>query len=300
DYMEALRSAHAQYLQASAAILGAASSVADPAPATQRREFIAPPVEPQSISHTQMLPAGNGHAFPSPKASQPVHVAPMPPPAARPQPEAAPAQPSAAMASQSVAQASSPPVHDFSAIVTSLVSEKTGYPADMLEPDMDLEGELGVDSIKQVEILSALRDQMPDLPEIEPEQIAELRTIRKIADFLSPATSIAVAAPAPTAAPAHVNGNGNGYHASDPAQPAFAAPSADMTELVRSLIAEKTGYPADMLEDDMDLEGELGVDSIKQVEILSALRDAMPNLPEVEPEQIAELRSIRKIADFFR
>ena len=72
---------------------------------------------------------------------------------------------------------------DFTALVTSLVAEKTGYPSDMLEPDMDLEGELGVDSIKQVEILSALREQMPNLPEVEPEQIAELRSIRKIADF---------------------------------------------------------------------------------------------------------------------
>ena len=88
---------------------------------------------------------------------------------------------------------------------------------------------------------------------------------------------------------------------SAPAAPAATspAPSGDMAELVRNLIADKTGYPPEMLEDDMDLEGELGVDSIKQVEILSALRDAMPNLPEVEPEQIAELRSIRKIADFF-
>jgi len=50
---------------------------------------------------------------------------------------------------------------------------------------MDLEGELGVDSIKQVEILSALRDQHPSLPEVDPEAIAELRTIRKIADFFS-------------------------------------------------------------------------------------------------------------------
>ena len=171
----------------------------------------------------------------------------------------------------------------------------------MLEPDMDLEGELGVDSIKQVEILSALRETMPDLPEIEPEQIAELRTIRKIADFLSPAASTA---PAPAAnGNGHVHTNGNGHHyaaAPAAAAPAPAAPPAtDMTELVRSLIADKTGYPPEMLEDDMDLEGELGVDSIKQVEILSALRDAMPNLPEVEPEQIAELRSIRKIANFF-
>ncbi len=66
-----------------------------------------------------------------------------------------------------------------------------------------------------------------------------------------------------------------------------------------TLIAEKTGYPTDMLEDDMDLEGELGVDSIKQVEILSSLRDRYPSLPEVDPEHLAELRTIRKIADFF-
>jgi len=54
-----------------------------------------------------------------------------------------------------------------------------------------------------------------------------------------------------------------------------------------------------MLEDDMDLEGELGVDSIKQVEILSSLRDQFPSLPEVDPEHLSELRTIRKIADFF-
>ena len=159
----------------------------------------------------------------------------------------------------------------------------------------------------QVEILSALRETMPDLPEVEPEQIAELRTIRKIADFLSPAGNAAPAPGAPAAAPHASNGSGNGHaHHAPQAVPASAPPSApsapagDMADLVRNLIAEKTGYPPEMLEDDMDLEGELGVDSIKQVEILSALRDAMPNLPEVEPEQIAELRSIRKIADFFQ
>jgi acyl carrier protein len=70
-------------------------------------------------------------------------------------------------------------------------------------------------------------------------------------------------------------------------------------DVIRALIAEKTGYPPDMLEDDMDLEGELGVDSIKQVEILSSLRDQYPSLPEVDPEHLAELRTIRKIADFF-
>ncbi len=73
---------------------------------------------------------------------------------------------------------------DFLAVVRTLVAEKTGYPPEMIEPDMDFEGDLGIDSIKQVEILFALRKQMPHLPEIEPSQLAQLRTLSKIAAHL--------------------------------------------------------------------------------------------------------------------
>ncbi|WP_300395442.1 beta-ketoacyl synthase N-terminal-like domain-containing protein [Henriciella sp.] len=300
DYIEALRAAHAHYLQASSSLLGSASShVIDHEP--QQRRQLAPPPAPADA------PQAEAPAAPEP-APQPA-AATAPEPQAAPAPAApAPAAPAPAPATQT-APAAPPaaPSQDFSGLVAALVAEKTGYPVDMLEPDMDLEGELGVDSIKQVEILSALRESMPELPEVEPEQIAELRTIRKIADFLAPAGS---SAPAPAKngnGNGHTNGNGNGHHAPATEVPAATAPAPaasapagdDMAELVRGLIAEKTGYPPEMLEDDMDLEGELGVDSIKQVEILSALREQMPNLPEVEPEQIAELRSIRKIADFF-
>ena len=36
-----------------------------------------------------------------------------------------------------------------------VVSEKTGYPAEMLELGMDMEADLGIDSIKRVEIFGA-------------------------------------------------------------------------------------------------------------------------------------------------
>jgi acyl carrier protein len=180
--------------------------------------------------------------------------------------------------------------------VRGIIADKTGYPEDMLDVDMDLEGELGVDSIKQVEILSTLREQMPELPEIDPERLVELRTIGAIADMVSGSTGRAPVAapvtPAPAAAPAPTI-------AASPAAAPAGANGKISTDVVRALIADKTGYPADMLEDDMDLEGELGVDSIKQVEILSALRDQHPGLPEVDPEVLVELRSIRAIADFF-
>lgn len=285
DYLQTTAAAHAAYLNAAASLLGGAAmppaqtapvALPPPRPAPAPASVPAPvaPVSPPQPAVNTPPPAA-----PAPvRSAPPVNVAPMP---AMPRP--GPAAPPAAQATKPAGSA------DPIALVRSIISEKTGYPEDMLEPDMDLEGELGVDSIKQVEILSTLRDRMPELPEIEPEKLVELRTIAAIAAMISqgagetvPATAPIAAAPQP-APPAASSGEGSGVTA----------------DVVRSLIAEKTGYPTDMLEDDMDLEGELGVDSIKQVEILSALRDRFPSLPEVDPEDIAELRSIRKIADFF-
>ncbi|MFN7164848.1 MAG: phosphopantetheine-binding protein, partial [Hyphomonas sp.] len=119
----------------------------------------------------------------------------------------------------------------------------------------------------------------------------ELRTIAAIAAMIDAATPVHASSLPQGAAP----------RPDAPAEPAVATQSTLQVspDVIRALIAEKTGYPPDMLEDDMDLEGELGVDSIKQVEILSSLRDKYPSLPEVDPEHLAELRTIRKIADFF-
>ncbi len=39
------------------------------------------------------------------------------------------------------------------------VSRRTGYPRDMLDLDYDMEGDLGIDSIKRVEILGELQAQ---------------------------------------------------------------------------------------------------------------------------------------------
>ena len=39
-------------------------------------------------------------------------------------------------------------------------------------------------------------------------------------------------------------------------------------------MAAKTGYPEDMLELDLDLEADLGVDTVKQAETFAAVREA--------------------------
>jgi len=288
NYLAAIAEGHKAYLNAAAVLLGQAGSIhSEPqllsAPGSAAPRPAASPVSaPASTPAPGPAPAeaikpkangsGGGHSFAADAPKGP--AAPVPVKA-----EAAP---------RPVAASSAP--MDSAAIVRSIVSEKTGYPPDMLDADMDLEGELGVDSIKQVEILSSLRDRLPHLPEIEPERLVELRTIGAIAAMIDAANpgGISASAPAP-ATPQQARSN--------------SAPAASTLlvspDVIRALIAEKTGYPPDMLEDDMDLEGELGVDSIKQVEILSSLRDKYPSLPEVDPEHLADLRTIRKIADFF-
>jgi acyl carrier protein len=297
EYLATTAASHTAFLNAAASLLGGQPQALSTAPALVQRitapvqppqpqpapQTAAPAPAPVAAMASAPRPYTNGAATPPPQpAPAPAAVAPAPPaPIAAPVPAPAPAG----------ARAENPV-----ALVQTIVSEKTGYPVDMLDPDMDLEGELGVDSIKQVEILSTLRERLPYLPEIDPEQLVELRTINAIATMIGGSAPVAAApapfaaAPAPVAAPVTVsepaparNGNGNGI----------------TPDVIRALVADKTGYPSSMLEDDMDLEGELGVDSIKQVEILSALRDQHPSLPEVDPEAIAELRTIRKIADFF-
>ena len=55
----------------------------------------------------------------------------------------------------------------------------------MLDPGMALDADLGIDSIKRVEILSALQDRLPHAPTIKSEHLGTLHTLRDVASFLS-------------------------------------------------------------------------------------------------------------------
>ncbi|KAF0221761.1 MAG: erythronolide [Geobacteraceae bacterium] len=100
--------------------------------------------------------------------------------------------------------------------------------------------------------------------------------------------------PAPAAAAAM------GPTAPEAPAPATPSPSGDDTgRVVRTLIAvvsEKTGYPAEMLDLDMALDSDLGIDSIKRVEILSTLQERLPGAPAIGPEHLGTLRTLGEIA----
>ena len=84
-----------------------------------------------------------------------------------------------------------------------VLAAKTGYETDMLEMDMDLETELGVDSIKRVEILSDVQAQFG----IEAQDVAALgrtRTVGEVVDAMK--AEIVMAAQGGMATPAPSSG----------------------------------------------------------------------------------------------
>jgi acyl transferase domain-containing protein/NAD(P)-dependent dehydrogenase (short-subunit alcohol dehydrogenase family) len=171
----------------------------------------------------------------------------------------------------------------LAAILLEVVAEKTGYPAEVLDLDMQLDADLGIDSIKRVEILSALQDRLPGLPAIGPERLGSFRTLRAIIDFLGQ------------------DRDGHEQPNSRPeagASNAHGVTSGATARLLVDVVAEKTGYPAEMLELDMRLDTDLGVDSIKRVEIFSAIQDRLPGCPPAGPEQIGTLGTLREIVAF--
>ncbi|MCF8127437.1 MAG: SDR family NAD(P)-dependent oxidoreductase [Deltaproteobacteria bacterium] len=162
------------------------------------------------------------------------------------------------------------------------ISETTGYPVEMLEPDMTLDSDLGIDSIKRVEIFSVLREKLPDAPEIEARHLGELETLRDIVDHLA------------------ATGEARDQGVNPPPVVAPAADQKAKEGIVKTLlgaISETTGYPTEMLELDMTLDSDLGIDSIKRVEIFSVLREKLPDAPEIEAKHLGELETLQNIVD---
>jgi malonyl CoA-acyl carrier protein transacylase len=252
-----------------------------PIPATgQANPTVAAPPAAERVVTVQVAAA----------APPPANAAPPTPIATAPVPAAPRAEPSPAGATTAAAPAT--PTLDLHALMLQVVSEKTGYPAEMLQLEMELEGDLGIDSIKRVEILSEMTDRAPGLPTLETSELAALATLGQVVAYLdgklggssAAGASPTSGAPATAAAPTPT--------------PVAAAPAIDLHALMLQVVSEKTGYPAEMLQPEMELEGDLGIDSIKRVEILSEMTDRAPGLPALETSELAALATLGQVVAY--
>ncbi|MDG9702016.1 beta-ketoacyl synthase N-terminal-like domain-containing protein [Streptomyces sp. DH37] len=159
-----------------------------PAPAYEEPPVPAPAPAPAPAYEEPPVPAP-APTYEEPAAPAPQQTAPAAP---EPAPSAAPAAPAAPAAVTE---------EDVRKALLESVAEKTGYPVDMLETSMDVEADLGIDSIKRVEIMGSLRDRFPGSASADPEKLAELRTLDDIIAFVSGAAGAAAGAEEVMAAP---------------------------------------------------------------------------------------------------
>ncbi len=207
--------------------------------------------------------------------------------------ESAPVSAAAAVV-QSVANAG-PDRQVLTSQLIAIVSERTGYPAEMLNLTLDLEADLGIDSIKRVEILGTFQQTFTDsgiaLADGLMEKLSGVRTLQGIIDLVTEAGDVS---------PARVPVTPN-VSTEVQASPAIGLDRSKLTtELVR-IVSERTGYPADMLNPQLDLEADLGIDSIKRVEILGTvqqlLADTGVRLEDGFMEKLSGVRTLQGIID---
>ena len=181
-------------------------------------------------------------------------------------------------------------------LLLSIVSEATGYPMDMLELDQEIEADLGIDSIKRMQAMEALQQALEKdgcrLPDTEWEALVESRTLADIAAKLQSAVSRAEASsddPGEKNAPASASLQAR----------AAASENMDAAGTLIGIVSELSGYPPDMLEPDLEIEADLGIDSIKRMQILEQLEAALDGhgvpLTETDTQNLAESATLGDI-----
>ena len=134
---------------------------------------------------------------------------------------------------ESVDDAGEEPTLELDQALLRIVSERTGYPEDMLDLDLDLEADLGIDSIKRIEILGALNSsssmEMGTEEERDAlvEQLASIKTLRGILEWIE---RQADELESPEVTPAQVEED------VDPASPAAVAPEQPLRRYAPTLV----------------------------------------------------------------
>ncbi|MCX2947169.1 type I polyketide synthase [Lentzea sp. NEAU-D7] len=156
------------------------------------------------------------------------------------------------------------PQEDVGAVVLRTISARTGYPVEMLQPGLDLEADLSIDSIKRTEIVGELVAELGAAGSVD--ELAQLKTIEGIVGWFGAAAPVAAA-------------------------------GKDVREVVLRTISTRTGYPVEMLQPGLDLEADLSIDSIKRAEIVGELAQELGAAGEVD--ELAQLKTIDGIVAWF-
>ncbi len=193
--------------------------------------------------------------------------------------------------------------------VLAIVSAQTGYPTDMLDMDLDLEADLGIDTVKQAETFAAIRAEF-NIPRRDDLSLRDYTTLEKVVGFVREMRPDLREAESTKAESGGAESMGTEERKSggemlaaahpvtqSPSHPATPSTHDPVTAKVLAIVSEQTGYPTDMLDMDLDLEADLGIDTVKQAETFAAIRQAF-DIPRRDDLSLRDYTTLEKVIAF--
>ncbi|MDY6935352.1 MAG: SDR family NAD(P)-dependent oxidoreductase [Spirochaetota bacterium] len=189
---------------------------------------------------------------------------------------------------EAIAQSTSPSSMDdvVRSKILGIVSDKTGYPEDLIEFDLDMESDLGIDTVKQAEMFGMIREVF-DIPKDEGLKIKDFPTLNHILDYAKGRSSAD-------------SGNGGAVVSERVVDSSSSRGDDDaIRSKILGIVSDKTGYPEDLIEFDLDMESDLGIDTVKQAEMFGMIREVF-DIPKDEGLKIKDFPTLNHILEFAR
>jgi len=181
------------------------------------------------------------------------------------------------------------------------VVEQTGYPTEIVELDADLEGDLGIDSIRKAQLFGEIGQRYGLSADVS-VSLDDFRTLRHLLDYMLPRVGGGApwaSAPLPALAKPAVLARGGVAVA----LPALAEPSTqrgargELEQILVDFVVEQTGYPTEIVELDADLEGDLGIDSIRKAQLFGEIGQRY-GLSADASVSLDDFRTLRHLLDY--
>lgn len=211
------------------------------------------------------------------------------------------AKPEAQLQSAPAGTSAAAPEHgDTLQQLTALFSQQTGYDTADLDPNHALEADLGIDSVKQAEIFAIMRERfaLAHDPDFRLSDVQSLVAAAKYVDLWRTRSAVEAApdqTQASLAEPQIGNAEPQGQAEKMPETATLSLEA--VTKQVVETFAQETGYDVADLDPALALEADLGIDSIKQAEILAALT-ARYQIPQTSELRLSEVQSIGALARY--
>ncbi|QNU66867.1 SDR family NAD(P)-dependent oxidoreductase [Ruminiclostridium herbifermentans] len=188
--------------------------------------------------------------------------------------------------SDTINNTSSTSKSNLEAEVLLTISEISKYPTDMLDVSMEMEADLGIDTVKQATIISNLSEKY-DIKREEWPQVSGLLKIKDIINTLEKILNKRLSKDIPQAV---------AYE--EAAATVIQEVSTNIDEVVLKIVAKHTAYPTEMITPDIEIKQDLDLDDKKLLEIVTDINKSL-NLNVLNKASIDGINSVKELIDYF-